>query len=347
MDYKISLLMHGPADRSWLDKICTEIKKASFSFEKIVIVSYVTDLEKYANLLAENGVSDLIELVPCKDTLNPGFFNVNRQIKTVHTGLQRLPQDAYVIKMRSDQSIDFNKIFPYLEKIKEHAILTTNCFTRSDRLFHPSDMLLCARWIDMNRYFSAPYMNNTHEAHIMQERLLYENTDRKSTALQVTPESYLFRTYLEGLGWETQETKDDSLASLRKYIYLINSWDIDYRWKESRTPYLSGSSLILPYYMDMRPFEGGPLERCRCIHRHTLQQTKPTFKDLYYINLSKVLFTLKYSNPLKSRKYWLKYKYYGLMNLFASLLPYFLSNKWIEKLKRKRQRAKDKYRQTL
>ena len=169
MTKPISLIIHGPFNEEWLDEIINQINNTNLIFEEKVIVSYAQDMQNYYNRLNELNSLDNFTICSCKDIINPGFFNINRQIKTVFTGLNALKnKDCIVIKLRNDQCVNFNKLQPFLDKINSEKIITTNCFTRKDRLYHPSDMFLCGYYSFMYEYFSCNPMDNTHLGHIIQ-----------------------------------------------------------------------------------------------------------------------------------------------------------------------------------
>jgi hypothetical protein len=309
MTKNISLLIHGPAKGEWLERIYEDVQNAKFRFKQIVLVSYADDLEYFKEKIKLLNVEESVHICSCKDVFNPGFFNINRQIRTVKAGLDFLDEDCRVIKLRNDQSVNFNKLKKHIDKLEGHRLITTNCFTRKDRLYHPSDMLLCAEYKTMRDYFSCEPMIDTHIGYIMKIQSEYKKSNGEMKALKITPESYLFRCFLNKKGWELKETQEDSINALKKYMRLVNSWDIDYRWKGKRTSYLPEKSIILPYRFTMQPFDGGPVEKCRCMNRHELAGKLPTVKDMYYMYMSIVLFDNEFSknkNPLIVLKHILK-----------------------------------------
>lgn len=339
----ISLVIHGDGSRHWLKQIFKDIKRANIKFKEIVIVSYRHDMQLYNHFLQNNKLACEIKLVPCFDLLNPGFYNINRQINSIKVGLTNVSHNSYVIKLRNDQSVNFSSVIPHLSKLKTSMILSTNCFTRLDRLYHPSDMLLAGKKCDLVKYFSCPLMTNTHLGHILQNQKEFEVSNYTLKALECTPESYLFRNYIKLNGWHEKRTQDDSLLSMRKFIYLVDSWDIDYRWRESRTPFLPKGSLILPYYYDMAPFENGPIEKCRCINKHKFMKKKPSIKDIYFILLSKLVFGLRFNIKLKKIRYKLTYKLLKIFKFFIYILPYVFVSNFVSKLDNRIEKYKKKY----
>ncbi|WP_239375028.1 WavE lipopolysaccharide synthesis family protein [Snodgrassella gandavensis] len=339
----ISLVIHGDGSRHWLKQIFKDIKRANIKFKEIVIVSYKHDMQLYNHFLQSNKLDCEIKLVPCLDLLNPGFYNINRQINSIKIGLTNVSHNSYVIKLRNDQSVNFVSVISHLNKLKTSMILSTNCFTRLDRLYHPSDMLLAGKKNDLVKYFSCPLMTNTHLGHILQNQKEFEASNYTLKALECTPESYLFKNYIKLNGWHEKRTQEDSLLSMRKFIYLVNSWDIGYRWKESRTPFLPKGSLILPYYFDMAPFENGPVEKCRCLNKHEFMNKTSSIKDIYFILLSKLVYGLKFNIKLKKNRYKLKYKFLKAVKCFIYIFPYMIVSKGVLKLDKRIEKSKKKY----
>jgi len=345
MTKNISLVIHGPLSAEWLEKICSDIKKAKFEFKQIVLVSYVDDADHYRERVKSLNVEDTLRIITCKDVINPGFFNINRQIKTVKAGLDFLEKDTWVVKLRNDQSVNFNRLKTYIDSLDEHKLITTNCFTRSDRLYHPSDMLLCAEYKTMYDYFSCSLMANTHLGHIMEVQSEFKKSNGEMKALKISPESWLFRNFLDKNGWTIQDTEEDSRNALKRYICLVNSWDIDYRWKDQRTPLLPAESLIFPYTFNRRPFDNAPVEKARCINRHNLAGERPTIKDLVYISLGRFLFgkfLFNFDWGDSEKKYRIKYILLKQVKILASILPSFMVRKHLDKLEHKILKAKQR-----
>jgi hypothetical protein len=172
-------------------------------------------------------------------------------------------------------------------------ILTTNCFTRRDRLYHPSDMFLCGSGKLLKEYYSLPYQTATHRD--VQLRIMEMENNGVSQRLSMlhAPESMLFKHFLSVRNWDFKFTDEDSLAAIRKYCHLVNSWDIDYCWSKKRTPFIKEGGLILPQNgFVSRPFEGGPEERNACYNSWDVYDEAPTLTDRKYYALSKALFGL-------------------------------------------------------
>ena len=333
-----TLLLHGPFQGNMLKKIYNNYISAKQLIDEVVIVCYFHDIDYYKDEIKKYSLWNDVKFVIIKDLLNPGFFNINRQIYSVKAGLTEISSENFVIKLRNDQSVDFNKLFTYMKKYHydNKKIITTNCFTRYDRLYHPSDMFLAAPQKLLKQYYSCPLMNATHLDHILEQQYEYKK-DPTINYLKIVPESYLFRNFLISQNWQIKETFNDYWDALKKYIFLLNSWDINYCWYKKRTPYLKSGSMIYPGYFTMRPFENGPLERCRCICRNELNGTTASLKDLYFKNISKFLFSLKYGSY---RSLYQKNKIYLLKIIknVVKIFPYFIAKSIIKKINQKIER---------
>lgn len=335
MKNDITLLIHGPFSDQWIGRISNDVSKSDFHFHEIVVVVYKNDLEKYQSVLSNHFNNQRLSLVECKDLVNPGFFNVNRQLHTVKLGLENILDDNLVVKLRNDQTVDFNALTNCLANLEAGKLLTTNCFTRSDRLYHPSDMLVCGRRDDLLDYYSCKPMNDTHLGYILRVQTEISLQKDQIGALKISPESYLFRNYLSLKKWPIKETQSDSLAALSNFFKIVNSWDIGLRWKTKRTPFLSAGSIILPYHNKMRPFKGGPIEKGRCLNRHELESKRPSLVDTIYIVFSWLLFSL---NGLDLRFFItskIKYRIIRALLFFLRIFPYFIVSSLIKKLKSK------------
>lgn len=306
---KITILLHGPWNNCITKKIIEYLKEIYQSLSNIelemVIVSYVGDMEELEACLKEIGEIEYpIRVVQVKDLFNPGFYNINRQIYTVHIGLKNVASDRFVVKLRNDQIVNFKKLFYLLRRLKffrelEQKFLTTNCYTRKDRLYHPSDMFLCGWRNDLLQYYSAPLMAETSAEWKMKMLHVLETEPENFRVHFRTPESYLFTYYLESEGWKLKGTEEDSYQAIRTYFYVANSWDIDYCWNKARVPGRKAGNLILPISGNCRPFGWDtPIrdntgefywESVSCYERSDFTQ-KRTKKDAYYVELAKRLF---------------------------------------------------------
>lgn len=298
----ITLLIHGPFGGNALAQIFNEFHKLPDDIQakiQIALVSYVADTNAYHDKLEEMGETEAVQMIIVKDLVNPGFFNINRQIMTVKSGLETVADGRFVIKLRNDQWVSFQKLFgklgekDWLRDENGPQILSTNCFTRKDRLYHPSDMFLCGWRQEMYKYYDCPMMKQTHLG--FQLEIIEKTQADQENFLEYfrSPEKILFMNYLEHHGWEFKNTLEDSEKSLRRYICLVNSWDIGFRWNEARNPFLKAGTIILPHFFTMVPFKGAPKERVRCFHRHDFEGGI-TPKDVAFLAVAKFLFWIKF-----------------------------------------------------
>lgn len=330
---KIFLLLHGPFSGNTYDKIfCNigKIPKSILNDFSVTLVSYVADYEKTKNLVESINTMNLpVSIVQCKDLINPGFFNINRQIFTVSSGLKTIPSDSFVIKLRNDQFIDFRKFFHLLDKIKyfsnhKEKLLTTNCFTRKDRLYHPSDMFLCAMQPILLKYYSCPLSRQTQESCIFEMREALEKGEQFAKIMHA-PEMDLFKSYLQLNQWEIKNTQEDSYNAIKKYCYVVNAWDINLKWGKKRTPLKPAGALIYPQYFSISPFVGAPVEKASCYCRSDFNGSK-TLKDVFMIAESKFLW-LFWKDQLNSilRSNYFK-RFIRLMIIFITeILPFFIA----------------------
>lgn len=299
MNTEVCFIVHGPiSDNAYKEVFCSllKIKKRIHS----VIVSTYTDCrEDTEKAINKYGKGLTIKPVYSKDILNPGYFNLNRQILTVRAGLENVPDKTLVIKLRNDQWCDMNKLIKHLDKTyfsnkNEHRITTTNCFTRVDRLYHPSDMFLCGWKEDMVDYFSYPYQENTHMGIQLEMITRLRKTSDDFVTFLVSPESELFKHYLAMKDWNFKYTFEDSYEALKMYICLINTWDINLRWNKQRNAFLPAKTIILPYSFSLAPFEGAPVEQAKCYARHDFGGHK-SFRDRWFLFWSRFVFSVKYN----------------------------------------------------
>lgn len=305
---KVSVIIHGPyMDNAINDifKSISRVKNILLDLEVIVVI-YHAEKEKMKSLCDSFDISFPVRYIICKDLLNPGYFNFNRQLHTVQEALKIIETDRFVIKLRNDQWIDWNKLIKILEyknwfQDEQYKIVTTNCFTRKDRLYHPSDMFLCGWKKTMEDYFSRPFMKYTHVNCQLWMLNKIHTTSEKFSSFIISPESELFRSFLELKKWDIKNTFEDSYDAIKYYCYVINTWDIELRWNKKRNAVLPARTIILPYSFCLEPFAGAPKEDAACYARHDFSGGK-TLKDRMYLNLSKILFKWEYTSKIEIRE---------------------------------------------
>lgn len=299
---KCTLLIHGPFVGHALGEIFAEFQKWPLHTKvEVVLVVYTDDRKKTEEYLRKQSDIPKYRMIEVKDLINPGFFNINRQIVTVRAGLEAIQSDRFVIKLRNDQWVDFSALQKELEKRdwlteEREKLVTTNCFTRKDRLYHPSDMFLCAWQPTLAKYYSAPLMNETHigvESGIL-EKISNGIPFQKAF---ICPEIYLCKNYLNLMGWELKYTERDSFRAIQRYFRIINSWEIGLRWKKARTPYKGEGAIILPQYWNWPPFPGMKDEEISCYLRSDFEG-KYTEEDKKYYQESIEVWK-RYENELR------------------------------------------------
>lgn len=296
---KVALLIHGPFAGNCFQRIAASLSSARASghgpYDRIIVSTYVADAARTGRVVDRAFSTPAVELVACSDLANPGFFNINRQVHVVQRALQLLDADCFVIKLRNDQCVNFSKLTRVLAAVDylrnaPDRLITTNCYTRSDRLYHPSDMFLCATQRVLGEYYALPYQTSTHMDCVLS--IARSHADEATTVMSGAPEELLFRNYLAHRGWAFADTHDDSLAAIRRYCQVVNTWDIGLTWSKRRTPFRRADTLVLPYSFTMPPFPDGPVETARCWSRHHIHGGRPTFRDGFYLGLSKTLWRL-------------------------------------------------------
>lgn len=255
------IIIHGPLETDFLFKNLNEIQ-FSIPHAKIIVSIYNKDVEKANSIIEDNlsNIKERVKIIGSDDVFNPGFFNINRQINLVKVALNSIDDDnEYVLKIRMDQTINFKKMLYIYNENKselESKIVTTNCYTRKDRLYHPSDMFLAGTKKVLNIYYPADFFVETHMDSLLRIKELVAH-GQEDGFHKLWPESRLFINYLINSGEKLLNTQVDSQLLIKKYVYVINSWDIGLKWKK----FLNGKFYVLPYFFEMRPFEGGPLEK--------------------------------------------------------------------------------------
>jgi hypothetical protein len=290
MAKRIKVIIHGPLDQDFLKKNLKKIF-AQIPEAEVIVSSYpkdFNDIEKITNEFS-NIDKKKITVIATKDIINPGFFNINRQINLVNAALKYIDdEDAFVIKVRMDQTINYRKFLRILNRHYDSTvgkIITTNCYTRRDRFYHPSDMFLAGSFSELRRYYPEDFFIESHMDNILLIKELVNNeiTDDFSP---YWPESRLFVNYLLKKGVFPTYTSSDSLLQLKNHSFLINSWDISLKWRKF------GRTLIpvLPYNFKMAPFAGGPIEDATNIHASEVNVTDNKFKEKIYLTISKMYF---------------------------------------------------------
>ena len=298
---KITILLHGPFSDNAYEKLLSSLKKIPKHYRSelnIIAVCYTTDFEE-TKVVFEKFSYFSVQFIQSKDLINPGFFNMNRQILTVSKGLSAIDGDAFVIKLRNDMWISWKKLFKILKKNNflqdsPEKIFTTNCFTRKDRLYHPSDLFLCGWKKTLCEYYSRPLTDLTQINWQLSILKKTQESDEPFYKIMFSPESELFSHYLKVRKWDFKNTLEDSYEAIKKYCLVINTWDIDLRWNKKRNAFLPKGTIILPYKFSLEPFAGVPKENAECYARHDFEGHK-TLRDIRYLALARFVFGWKYT----------------------------------------------------
>lgn len=318
MQSKKVLLIHGPVSGNAYSSIFDSISKNTLMFQEIIISTYLSDKEKTEGLLRSLGYLEKVKLIYSKDLINPGFYNINRQIITVRAGLNVISDDAFVVKLRNDQWFSQKKLARVLDSLyfnnqENSKILTTNCYTREDRYYHPSDMFLCGRKSDLFLYYGLDLRTKTHVDQQLEMVFQLKYSALPLSQIISCPETELFKAYLKSKQWECLNTKEDSFNAIKTYMNVVNTWTIKLRWNKQRNAFLPKGTIILPQSFTMAPFEGAPQEIVKCYSCGDFTG-KFKIKDRYFIFFSRCVFSLKYN---KGRR---------ILEKFKGMLPPFIKN---------------------
>ncbi len=281
---KIKLIIHGPFETQWWLEISKQIKNFRYKFDAIILVMYKDDVQKYHGVLSSFNLANL-HIVTTDIPKNSGFANINRQILQVQKGLCLIDDDDYVFKLRNDQSVDFNKVWNW---ICDDMIVTTNCYSRKDRPFHPSDMFLFGQGRLLKKYYDISLQQETHNEIVQKNIEICQKNNLNY--IPISPESILCKNFLQHFGEDLDS--NNSLNILRKYFIILNSWNINYRWLKKRSPFLGSKKIILPHYFSVSPFPGAPVEKAKCYNQSDFLQKNKTLKDIFFIQMSKFLWKL-------------------------------------------------------
>lgn len=259
----ITLLIHGPIS-DYSRRVFKDAHRALQRglVSECVIATYRKDAAAVAHALGRKASS--FKVVLGEDVPNPGFANINRQINLVRLGLQQASSSADIcIKLRTDQRVSLKSVVRWINahiaELRTGKLGTTNCYTRKDRLYHPSDMFVIGTRSTLLNYYPATLFQSTE----LDDRLAITADSRLRGSLQHIhqwPESRLFRSLLANRNWVFKETIEDSLTALRAHCLVIDSRLIGLKWEK----FYGGRLNLVPYAFSMAPFEGAIEEKARC-----------------------------------------------------------------------------------
>lgn len=263
----ITLLIHGPRS-TFTTQVITQACRAlkSGQIAHAIFAGYEADLPAIsAQIRAFDGaLLGRFNLISAPDVSNPGIANLNRQINLVNAGLAAIGSTDLVIKLRSDQCCSFRdclvQIARFSQDLQAGKLLTTNCYTRSDRLYHPSDMFLIATPDTLRTYYPQQLFPQTQLDDLL--AIGQDVADGASLAqMQQWPEARLFRHLLTRRGWTPLETPADSSNALHTHCIILDARQIGLRWEK----FYLGRIPLVPYRFHVAPFPKLPEEDCRCV----------------------------------------------------------------------------------
>lgn len=275
-----TLLIHGPIS-AYSRLVLADARQAVHSglVSDCVIVTYRKEEAKL--LAAAQGPLDWAKVTLADDVTNPGFANINRQINMVRSGLRCIgDDDRIVVKLRSDQRVSLAKVRDAITQhhraLQEGMLVTTNCYTRKDRLYHPSDMFLIASSSTLLDYYPSQFFPETE----LDDHMAIREASRANQSLssiEQWPESRLYRNLLAGRGWVFKNTPNDSVAALRAHCVMLDSRAIHLKWEK----FYGGRITLVPYDFLMAPFEGVVKEQAACftveeLHQRNTRQSRVT-----------------------------------------------------------------------
>lgn len=213
--------------------------------------------------------------VPCQERLKvvlsedipetAGFFNINRQIVLCASGIDLIPPHFQVIKLRSDQRVNVGRVVDELHALPPEKLLTTDSFTRTDRLFHPSDMLMGGPANLLRAYFSLGARSPLSE---IETKLLIARKQRRSEPIIEWPETWLFLNYLRLRGNYPEEiNRVTSKMAIEENFAIVTARSVRLKWAK----FYSGWIAVRPYSFDLPPFEGALIENARCVSLERFQ----------------------------------------------------------------------------
>lgn len=265
----ITLLIHGPISaysRRVFEDAHSALQRGLIS--ECLISTYRKDRSALERALGDKLYA--FKVVLGDDVPNPGFANINRQINLVRLGLTQAQHPEHIfIKLRTDQRVNLAAVARWVTShelsLTEGKLGTTNCYTRKDRLYHPSDMFVIGTLDTLMAYYPCTPFTQTE----LDDRLAIIAESRlRGKLLQIHqwPESRLFRSLLTSRGWLFRETVEDSLLALRAHCLMIDSRSIELRWEK----FYGGRVNLVPYEFSMSPFAETVKERARCYSVHDI-----------------------------------------------------------------------------
>lgn len=277
----IALLVHGPRTAftpKVIAQACAALRKGQV--QRAVFAGYENDLPAISAQIEalDPSLLALFTLTGVHDVANPGIANLNRQLNLVNAGLSAIGSADLIIKLRSDQCASFRQCLIQIERFapewRAGKLLTTNCYTRSDRLYHPSDMFLMGTPDTLRAYYPRSPFPQTQLDDLL--AIGQDAADGASLgSMPQWPEARLFRHLLAERGWTIRETLEDSHDALQTHCVILDARQIGLRWEK----FYRGRIPLVPYRFRVAPFPNLPEEDCQCVRATDFGTCTPGISD--------------------------------------------------------------------
>jgi hypothetical protein len=236
LKYRTGIVIQGSISDN-LEQIKKNLKFYNLNFPELKIVVSTWDEEVKAVEEIKNLFIGEIILNP-KPT-NPGPSNINLQIMSTFSGLEKLKELGVerAIKVRSDLSHMNQKCLILLETRMELAKKLTDSYQNRIvtiamnnfvfRLFGISDLFQYGNIQDLQTYWNIPLDSRTPKSpDYIVERSIVESSKMKFT------EVYLFTHYLERNSFKIEWNLKTSIEALLKFTIPINALELGLYWNK-------------------------------------------------------------------------------------------------------------------
>jgi len=228
-DARIGIVIQGPIIPGTTLQICKFYKQI---YPNVQIVLSTWGSENTDQFQTLNGGGFTIIQTEKPEVSGPS--NINLQIASTIAGLNHLIDKdcTHILKTRTDILLGNSSFLNYLifmhSKGKQNALVFSSFNSFLFRLFSPSDQVMFGAVADMTRFWSLGLVPDNQEIEF--------------------PEKYLFKKYLESLGYKAQEDLTSYLISLRDYTVIADHellgqiWNkgaytaLNYRWRGANFP---------------------------------------------------------------------------------------------------------------
>ena len=228
-DARIGIVIQGPIIPGTTLQICKFYKQI---YPNVQIVLSTWGSENTDQFQTLNGGGFTIIQTEKPEVSGPS--NINLQIASTIAGLNHLIDKdcTHILKTRTDILLGNSSFLNYLifmhSKGKQNALVFSSFNSFLFRLFSPSDQVMFGAVADMTRFWSLGLVPDNQEIEF--------------------PEKYLFKKYLESLGYKSQEDLTSYLIALRDYTVIADHellgqiWNkgaytaLNYRWRGANFP---------------------------------------------------------------------------------------------------------------